>query len=325
MPPANSISLFFDTHPAVLALDIDSAAETEVFWDTLKASSQLMEETVYALDFHRQCFRFVSDTGPFMCGRAPEEILQSGYGFFAKVIEKKDYQLFTNIHKELVRFFNDPHSSVNDLKYMSFNFRLRKYGDFRDSLMVKQRVTPLTVNSRVRFAICAVSLSASKTSGNLTAYYRNKGVYRYSAESGQWNEETEPVRLTLREKSVLLLSKAGVTYKDISLTQLNISGSALKSVLKCLFDKLGTISIRQAISCAEEQGLLSGVFRNGDRKQIEKPKRKAWEKMTSDKCQRIQTHLDSGASVRSAAKREKYSEKAVRNNLKAGKLKKKGF
>jgi len=182
-------------------------SENEIgpYLDSLRAVSNLLDESLYVVDFNQRRFHFVSENGIFLNNHLPKDVLKLGYDYFPKLIHKDDYPMAVRIHQEIVRYFTHP-ASLNDLIYVKFSFRMHH----NKRMVMKHTVTPLIVNNKVRMAICTVH-HTQDLPGNLCAYHRNKDVYyQYSLENDKW--EQEPViSLKSRERKILELSKEGVT------------------------------------------------------------------------------------------------------------------
>ena len=248
------ISMFFDTIRVNLESESESKAKTlmDNYLELWKASSKIIKESIYVIDFHKKCFRFVSDQGIFLCGHTSEEVLQLGYQFYRKVIHPEDLPLLAKIHQIIFHCFSRQDALIRDLDCVVFNFRMRcgkKY------LMASHKAVPLIVNDSVRLAICTVSDSILQTSGNLYAYC-NKGKIRYvySFEGKRWKLDTQ-ITLTLREKDILKWAKRGKTVNEIA-DILCLANQTLRNQKVELFDKLGTKNMIQSIIFAENHFLI---------------------------------------------------------------------
>jgi len=297
--------------PVVAKVDI------EPYLESLRAVSNLLDESVYVVDFHHRCFRFVSENGIFLSGLASEDVLSLGYDYYQKIIHPEDYPMAEKMYQEIVRYFTHP-ASLNDLIYAKISFRTHK----TDGLMMQHRVTPLIVNNQARMAICTVH-HTKDTPGNLCAYHRNKDVYyQYSLDSGRWKQEPV-ISLKPREKRILELSKAGITRQEIA-DILRISLNTLRNVEASIYDKLKVRSRAQAVSLASNNRLIFVPDHSNNRKVHEEQpnEKKNRRRMTPDKLPRIQEALNNGQSVNSIAKQEGVSEFSIRYAIKNGKLKK---
>lgn len=113
----------------------------------------------------------------------------------------------------------------------------------------------LTEDGKIWKAICLVSISNAKNSGNIkvTKNGDNK-VFAYDLEKELWHSSAL-VTLTEREKEILQLSAKGYTIKNISET-IFASTDTIKFHRKKLFDKLGVSNIEEAIACSVSNKIM---------------------------------------------------------------------
>ena len=298
---------------------ISTPNELEPYLESLSAVSDLLDESVYVVDFQQRCFRFVSDKGIFLCDRSPEDVVKAGYDFYSDLILSDDYPLAQKLYKAIVRYFSHPDISLSELAFIKFNLRLQS----NKRLMMKHKVTPLLLNNHAKMAVCTVSHTMSKTPGNLVAFYKNKDVcFRYSLNSDQWMQEPMII-LSPREKRILELFKVGMSRKDVA-DAFCISFNTLRNIEASIYNKLNVKSMIQAVNLASNRRLIFAPECNGapllPEQQING--KKVRRMMTSDKLLRIQEAMNNGMSINSIAKQENVSEFTIRYSIKTGKLKK---
>jgi len=240
------INQFFESPPVILQAGIGVGSEVCIahYLDLLRSLSDVFEDTVYVIDFQQRCFRYVSNKGPFLYSHRPDEVLQSGYHFYAEVIHPDDYRMLVEIHRAVVRYFSHPDTPIHDLSYVVFDIRLRGY---TGKIMLSHKVFPLVVNGQANLAVCCVSSSTAGKPGNLFAYYRNQsGVrYCYSFENKLW-EQAPVVQLRQLEWEILCLSKQGISDKELS-DITGISYQTLRNTKNIIYKKLNVHSMIQAI------------------------------------------------------------------------------
>lgn len=219
---------------------------------SLKAVSNLFDESIYVVDLKNRNFIFVSEKGIFLNDHSPEEIIAAGFSFFKDVIHDADYPLAMKIYQEVEHYFSNDDTFLRDLDYVKFNFRIRSK---RGLLMTKHVITPLSLNNQMHVAVCAVSYSMDKTPGNFYAFYKNRDVYyRYSLEGDRWVRE-QLIRLNHRETTILEMAKAGIKTKDIA-DHLCISKNTMRNALAAIYQKLDIHSINEAINFAFDHRLI---------------------------------------------------------------------
>jgi len=245
-------SMFYETIRINTTNDSECDTLVDNYLMSLKILSEIIKESMYVIDFHQKCFRFVSDKGAFLCGYSSEEVLQWGYYFYIKVVHPKDLQLIVKIHQVIFDFFSHPDISIHDLACIVFNFRIRSGKGY---LMVSHRVVPVVIKNNVRLAFCVVTDSVLKTSGNLYAYFKNEELrYKYSFESDRWSLDT-PILLSEKEKDILKWGKQGKTVKEIA-DVFCLSDKTIRNQKVILFEKADVKNMLQAILFAENHFLI---------------------------------------------------------------------
>jgi len=249
----NTISPFYNSFPIIAEeREVEVDEYLNDYLNSLKDASNLIDDSIYVVDFHKRCFRFVSDKGIFLCGRSPLQVMQSGYEFYKELVHHDDYEMLVEIYRAVLSYFYHQDTPVHDLAYVVFDFRL--HGN-RGLLMASHRARPLIVNDQVRMAICTVSLSMNKTPGNLYAYYNDQDFcYQYSLERKRWKKEPM-IHLRQREKNILEFSRAGITKNDVA-EILAISPNTLRNKEAAIFEKLNVHSMMEAVNYAINHRLI---------------------------------------------------------------------
>jgi len=322
MKEKDVISQFFGSLPIILETEDVSEPNMECCLELLKTASDAFDETIYVVDFRRRCFRFVSNNGIFLSGRTPDEVQRLGYEFYPEVIDPKDYQLIARIHRVVLDYFSQQDTPICDLGYIVFDFKINGY---KGKVRLSHKVMPLlVVNNQVLTAICIVSRSVSKKSGNLYAYYYGKeGVcYQYSFDDDLWKQEPM-IKLTPEEWKILSVAKQELTGEEMA-DIIGTSHQDLRNTLTSIYRKLKVRTRKQAEIFANNHRIIIEPDKNRNRKKPkEQPKgKKQRRKITPDQFQRIQEGLNKGESVNSIAKRENLRESNIRYHKVRGKLKK---
>ena len=319
MTPKNTIDQFFESLPVSEITGRDIDAGMECCLQLLKTVSHSFDETIYLIDFHHSCFRFVSNKGIFLCGRSPGEVLQLGYDFYPEVVHPKDFEMVTKIHQVVEDYFSHPDTPIRDLAFIVFDFRIRGY---KGKLMLNQKVMPLVVNNQVRMALCVVSRSVSKKSGNLFAYFNGQedSCFQYSFENNLWKREGL-IELTPKEWEILNLLKQGMPGKEIA-DIIGISEKDLRNTQTVIHRKMNVSSKIEAVIFANNHRVVVNSDQPFDQKMSKKlPEKKPRRNMTKEKLKRIQEDMNIGESNNSIAKRENVGEYTIRYHKSIGNLK----
>ncbi len=245
---------FFEGVETPKRIDDKKYAEIEQRIKILDVYAPLMHQSTYVLDFYKRKFLYVSPNPLFLCGYPPRDALESGYEFYAKVVYPADLPLLIRIHKIILDYFRQLPQNFRDLGFAGFNFRVvyRK-----KALMVNHKVKPLTLtdDGDIWLAICSVSPSVQKKSGNLFIYWDNQPArLEYDFDADKWSKQAVP-KLDDVEKSILLLAEQGFGNKRIA-DCLCLSEKTVKNRKTIIFKKLNTSSGIESAITAINQRLL---------------------------------------------------------------------
>jgi DNA-binding NarL/FixJ family response regulator len=113
----------------------------------------------------------------------------------------------------------------------------------------------LTETGKIWKAICIISLSEEKKSGNIKVYNKNDNeIFKYDLESDIWRK-IDPIKLSSREKEILQLAIRGYTIKEIS-ESLFVVPDTIKFHRRKLFEKLEVSNITEAIVYCTNNNLI---------------------------------------------------------------------
>ncbi|GHT16745.1 hypothetical protein FACS189426_24430 [Bacteroidia bacterium] len=234
--------LFFKDIPSIHPQNEDEEI-SELESPYLKLFSTVMSGSFYVLDFHKRCFHFVSEHDLFLSRYSFDDALKMGYDFFAKIVYPDDLQLFIDIHRAILHYLFESDGNHREIAYFAFNVRLQNHGQ---PLMVYHKMAPQFVNGHARMAVCHLSSSVIRKSGNLELYFSDKEKYsQYSFKEQQWQQK-ELIKLTGREKDILKLAKQGKSSKEIA-GILCVSPKTIRNTEAVLYQKLGFNTKEEAI------------------------------------------------------------------------------
>lgn len=287
---------------------------------------EMIMETVYIIDFHRQSVRYMANHGLFLTECNSKNVMDQGYEFFSKIIHPEDLPLWIQIYNTMLTYLHSPGISVDSINYFSCTFRVRSGFDPGNKpyyLMVYQKLKPIFVNGLLRFGLCVLSDSVIPASGNLRIHYRDNTNYEeyYSFVTNRWKaQKIEP--LSERQKMILLLAKQGKKAKEMAdimcLSVPNINKERI-----ALLEKFGVRNIKEAVIYVMNRRLIVDsipeISQCTDKQQPVKVKRRR-RIMTPDVLARIQNGLDNDQSINSLAKKERFSVTAICKAIKQERL-----
>lgn len=217
---------------------------------TAKAHVRATGDGVYILDYSKRQVVYVSPNIAKWCNLIPPHGKNTiGLDWYLDNISKEDLQMLVEINQVAFEFWKDMSDEECEDYVVSYDF---KFGD----AMVNQRYTPILVkDGSIILAMCEVSPSQSKVSGNIVIKSsKNEYIHIYSREEKKWKKENKTT-LTQKEKQIIRSTVKGLSSAEIA----NISGNSeqtIKTQKRNLCHKLGVTTMQEAIRLAINNGLL---------------------------------------------------------------------
>ncbi len=250
-----NIKDFFTIRNTVREVSSDDQQQTMNYLEPINAFARISYESIYVIDYEQQGFEYVSDNPLFLCGHTAEEVKELGYAFYFKNVKESDLDLLLKINNIGFEFYEQiPVESRKDYT-ISYDFHL-KNSDGHTTL-INQKLTPmfLTEQGKIWKAMCIVSLSNAHDAGNIKIYQKGSNkVLSYDLEMNLWREQEE-IKLTKREKEILIYSVRGYKIHEIA-DAIFVSADTVKFHRRKIFDKLQVANISEAIAFATGNKLL---------------------------------------------------------------------
>ena len=302
---------------------IQAEPEHDVLFNHAHFTDMMMEASCI-IDFQKRIFKGVGAHGFFLCGYSLEAVKNMGYEFFNEVIHPDDLSLWVEMHHAILKCLYEEYFTEQEVHYFSCTFRIKSSLWVRNSpgyLMAYLKLKPVWVKGRLKYGLCLFSSSVIRTSGNLHVYFKNKPAYgKYLSNSKKWIED-KVLRLSFREREILMLAKQGKSREEMAET-MDIDLSTVNSTITKLFEKINVTNIVQAIIYATNHRLIYDATPATPKtaKIKNKVETKSRNVLTPDDLDKIQAKLDRHLSVNSIARIMKKPESTIRNALKAGKI-----
>lgn len=247
---------FFDLKNTINKVNPEEYQILQDYIAPIKALARTTYKSIYVIDYFTQDFEFVSDNPLFLCGLSPEEVQDMGYSFYFEKVTKEDYELLLKINKVGFEFY-DKIQPEERLKYfITYDFHIQESQD-KLPVLINHRLTPMFLNreGKIWKALCVVSLSNNKTSGNIMIGKECvNSFYRYDIDNNTWKEE-EKIILNEREREIIHFSFQGLSIEEIA-NEMFLSSDSIKYHRRHLFEKLGVNNINEAIAFAMSQSLI---------------------------------------------------------------------
>nr|WP_298998794.1 helix-turn-helix transcriptional regulator [uncultured Allomuricauda sp.] len=246
---------FFSLKNTIRNLTDNDINQTANYLEAIEAFTRTTYKSIYVIDYEAKGFEYVSDNPLFLCGKSASEVKEMGYDFYFKYVPEKDLELLLKINTIGFDFYEKiPLQERKDYS-ISYDFRLKN--EEGKIILINQKLTPLflTESGKIWKAICFVSLSTQKNSGNITISKKD-GTQKmaYDLTTDCW-KSIKKIELSTREKEILQYSIRGYTINEIS-EKIYISPDTVKFHRKRLFEKLNVATIYEAISYVTINKLL---------------------------------------------------------------------
>ncbi|KGE14685.1 response regulator transcription factor [Sphingobacterium deserti] len=239
---------------------IETLSENELnrvlhYRDVIYAFERAIYSSIYTIDYEKQTFEYVSENPLFLCGLSVDEVREMGYAFYFNNVVPEDLDLLIKANKLWFEFYEKIPLPDKKLYTISYDFHLKN--DSNKDILVNHKLTPvfITDSGKIRKAICIVSLSTAKCSGNIKIL--KKGCHQildYDLKKDRWSS-VKKIVLTEREKEIIQLSIRGFTINEIA-SQLFVSPGTVKFHRKNIFAKLDVTNMSQGILFAANNKLL---------------------------------------------------------------------
>ena len=251
----NQNKSFFSLKNTVQEISESDIKQTANYIETIEALTRITNSSVYVIDYEKKGFDYVSDNPLFLCGNSAEEVKQMGYNFYFKNVPEKDLDLLLLINTAGFDFYEKIPKQERKNYTISYDFLLQTIEDRQ--ILINQKLTPLflTQEGKIWKAICIVSLSSQKNSGNIIIS-NNSGneTFYYDLEKNCW-KKLQKIFISEREKEILRFSIRGYSINEIA-EKIFISPDTVKFHRKKLFEKLDVSNISEAISFVTKNKII---------------------------------------------------------------------
>lgn len=225
------------------------------YLEAVRSFARLTYESVYVIDFEKMAFEYVSENPLFLCGCSPEEVLNLGYEFYFKNVPEDDLDLLNLINEVGFDFFAKLPAHEKKLYSITYDFHL-KNKEGRD-VLINHKLTPLflTNDKRIWKALCIVSISHHKKSGNVCIYKQDSDeIWELNTENSVWRKSEKP-KLTKREIEMLQLYAQGLTINEIA-ERIFVTPDTIKYYRRRIFERLNVGSIVEALFYAVNNKII---------------------------------------------------------------------
>ena len=250
-----NIRPFFSAIPNKMEISEKDYAQAEACIAMADALSRSTNHSIYLIDYNRRNFLYVASNPLFLCGYTPEMVREKGYAFYLETVPPEEIRTLQEINEAGFRFhYSQPMEKRLDFT-IEHDFHIRTSD--RHVHLIHHKLSPVLLSPAgdIWLALCIVSLSPTKTPGNvLITDKTNADRFIYSFASHHWKKQPE-ILLTDRERDILQLSVKGLSNMEIS-EELFIDPNTVKFHKKKLFEKLHAKNITEAVGIAANLRLI---------------------------------------------------------------------
>lgn len=247
---------FFDPIKQTRYIGSENYRKIENYLEALQAISKLCDLSYYIVDYYKKCFYYVSENPLFLCGYKQEEVLKLGFDFYPLCVPPDDLKLLFELNEAGFKYFYNLPVVRRENAVIVYDFRL-KHKTNKSLIMINHKLAPLllTEDGNIWMAICLVSISSRKESGDVHIIMQDdKSRLNFNIEKKTF-EDAQDMVLTKREKEILKFIAIGDRIEVIS-QKLKISESTIKNHKTKIFEKLHANSAAEAVFYASKQNLI---------------------------------------------------------------------
>lgn len=247
---------FFEPIKATQYIGSDNYALVEGYLNALKAISKLYDLSYYIIDYYRKNFFYVSSNPLFLSGYSQEEVLKLGYDFYGESVPQEDLLLLFELNEAGFKFFYELPVERREHATISYDFML-KHKSNNSLVMINHKLAPLllTEDGNIWMAICLVTLSSRKSSGDVHVIMRDDHTrYDFSKEEKLF-KKSEVKKLSKKELEVLKCIAMGYSMDNIA-SIMHLSVSTIKNHKTSILKKMQVVNIAEAVFNASKQGIL---------------------------------------------------------------------
>ncbi|QTE21983.1 helix-turn-helix domain-containing protein [Polaribacter cellanae] len=246
---------FFSSRNTVTNISENERKQTANYLETIKAFARTTYKSIYVIDYEKKGFEYVSENPLFLCGHTAEEVQEMGYLFYFNYVIPEDVELLIKINTICFNFYDKIPLKERIYHSISYDFYLKNQQG--ETFLINQKLTPifLTDEGKIWKAICIISLSNEKDSGNIRIYKRGANkIFKFDLKGNFWKTE-EKIKLSKREKEILRFSVRGYTINEMA-EPMCVCPDTVKFHRRKLFEKLEVTNISEAIVYATNNKLI---------------------------------------------------------------------
>lgn len=248
--------MIFSSNPnSIKNVNVNDQLHKVHYFEILNAYARLLHSSVYIINYQKKTFEYISDNSLFLCGYTAQEAKEMGFKFYLQCISQPDLDFLSRMDILISEFFNK--IPLEDRKHYTISCDFHLTCVEGKSILIHHKLTPLnwTDDGNIWEAMCVVSLSNRKNSGNVKIYKEGASlIHKYDLDNEFWIK-CDRINLTNREKEILQFSNRGYNINEIAEASF-ISPDTVKYHRKKIFEKLDVDNITEAVAFATNNKLV---------------------------------------------------------------------
>ncbi|MBW3523498.1 MULTISPECIES: response regulator transcription factor [unclassified Chryseobacterium] len=184
-----------------------------------------------------------------------QDIKTAGLSFLRKITASEDHHILDILKKTVIPFFNK--LPINDRTKYIINFDSHIKSVEKRKILLNYKVIPFELDHKgnIKKAICNLSLSLKKSSGNIQISSDVSDLlWLYDLKDEKW-VKTNKKKLTYKEFDVFRYYLQGLTIPEIA-KKTYLSSDTVKWHRRKLFEKLDVSNITEALAYAVTNDLI---------------------------------------------------------------------
>lgn len=225
------------------------------YLEAINAFTRLTYESIYVIDYEKMSFEYVSDNPLFLCGLSAEEVKNMGYEFYFRNVPQEDLEMLSILNEAGFDFYEKLSASEKKLYSITYDFHLINKDNKK--VLINHKLTPmiLTAEGKLWKSLCTVSISNSKSAGNIYIYKQGSDeMWTLDTQTRTWQKSSK-ASLTKKEIQVLQLHAQGLTINEIA-EKLCVAPDTIKYYRRRIFERLNVNTVFEALSYAVNRKII---------------------------------------------------------------------
>lgn len=222
---------------------------------TLTGISRTTYGNVFMINCLENRFDFIPVLPTYISSFAKEDISKMGMDFLQQISIPEDQKILQAVYSIILNFYQN--LPFSDRLVHTLNFDFHTFNKANKPVLLNCKITPvqLTDSGNIWRAVCNITLSLNKTSGNIQiSSAESENIFLYDLKQNRW-ETSQRKTLTPKELDVFRYYLQGLSIQEIA-DKIFLSVDTVKWHRRKLLEKLNVADINEALAYAVTNNLL---------------------------------------------------------------------